>query len=88
MMPDHETNHPLEARVAELERRLALLDEAVFEVISELGRPRAPLHGEPPKRLMRIFCAIDRVSDAFLDQEEGAGGSTVAPRLRVVPEVR
>lgn len=45
-MTENETESPLEARVAELERHLELLDEIVFEAISELGRI-----GAPPPRL-------------------------------------
>lgn len=84
----------LEARLAEAERRLALLDEAVFDVIDELGRPGAPLHGQPHRALMRIFCKIDQCSEDFLDELDATppddvdlGSDHLAePRLRVVPE--
>lgn len=91
-MSDAEPNQPLEARVAELERRVALLDEALFEVIDMLARPSAPLHGDPHRLLMRIFCKIDRCPECFHEDERRGDGPDATtpnePRLRVVPEVQ
>lgn len=61
-MSTAETKHPLEARVAELERRLDLIDEALFEVVCDLGRPGAIYHEATSAILTRIFRKIDRVS--------------------------
>ena len=82
-MPDNETNNPLEARVAELERRLELLDTIVFEAISELGRIGAPLE-RYHLMLMRLFCRIDGVPEDGLDGEPDVDAPKAAPRLRVV----
>ena len=81
-MPDNETNNPLEARVAELERRLELLDTIVFEAISELGRIGAL--EQCHLMLMRLFCKIDGVPEDGLDDESDVDAPKAAPRLRVV----
>ena len=82
-MTENETNNPLEARVAELERHLELLDEIVFEAISELGRIGAPLE-RYHLMLMRLFCKIDGVPEDGLDDESDVDAPKAAPRLRVV----
>ena len=88
MMSESETKNPLEARVAELERRLELLDEIVFEAISELGKIGAPLE-RSHLMLMRIFCKIDGVPEESLDRDPDAEAlkaapPSAAPRFRVI----